>query len=153
MSGSNIAQYGKLSLTYSGQPGQPYRLQLAGKNNVVRDQVHHAQPYGFVSHALPGAEHVTLQLGGDAASSICIVVADRRYVMEVAAGEVALHDDQGQHVHLTRDGIVITSTKGVTVDTPLVTFTGDIEVSGIRFLPHQHGGIVRGGADTDPPKA
>lgn len=152
MSSKNTAQYGKLALTYSGNPGNPYRLQLTGKSGTVRDQVHHAQPYGFTAHALPGAEHVTLQLGGDAASSLCIVVADRRYVMAVAAGEVALHDDQGQTVHITRAGIVITSNKLVTLDTPLVKCTGDVEISGISFLSHVHGGILPGSASTDKPR-
>lgn len=149
---NNTAQYGKLSLTYQGGEGNPYRLQLSGKAKTVRDQVHHAQPYGFTAHANPGAEHVTLQLDADAAQSLCIVVADRRYVMSLAQGEVAIHDDQGQHVHLTRGGIVVKSDQLVTVVTPKTVFTGDIEVAGISFLRHLHPGILRGAAQTDPPQ-
>ncbi|OQX10872.1 MAG: hypothetical protein BWK73_19130 [Thiothrix lacustris] len=146
---NSLITYGKLLLTYVGKP---YTLQVAGNSGTTRDKVHHAQPYGLSAHAQSGAEAVTLQMAGDAASSIVICIADRRYVMELAAGEVALHDDQGQHVHLTREGIMITSDKLVTFDTPLVKCTGDVEISGISFLQHTHPGILPGASSTQPPQ-
>lgn len=120
--------YGKLLLSY---PGKPQQLQVEGNTGTVRDKVQHVQPYGLTVNPLPGAEAVTINMGGDAAQSLCIVVADRRYVMELEQGEVALHDDQGQSVHLTRSGIIITSDKLVRIDSPSVEMSGKINLTGI----------------------
>lgn len=144
----SMIAYGKLLLSY---PGKPQHLQVEGNTGTVRDKVQHTQPYGLSVTPLAGAEAITINMGGDAAQSLCIVVADRRYVMTLAQGEVALHDDQGQHVHITRSGIVITSDKLVTIDTPVVRCTGDVEISGISFLGHVHGGIRAGGGKTATP--
>lgn len=140
--------YGKLLLSY---PGKPQQLQLEGNTGTVRDKVQHVQPYGLSVNPQAGAEAVTINMGGDAAQALCIVVSDRRYVMELAQGEVALHDDQGQSVHLTRSGIIITSDKLVTIDTPVMRCTGDVEISGISFLGHVHGGVRVGGDKTRTP--
>ena len=120
-----LVSYGKLLLSYTGKP---QTLQIEG-NGTVRDKVHHAQPYGFCSRPLEGAETVTLNIAGNAAQSICIVVSDRRYVLDLAEGEVAIHDDQGQKVHLTRDGIVITGSS-VVINSPKVSMSGDINLDG-----------------------
>jgi len=69
--------------------------------------VEHFQPYGFAHHPLPGAEAVVVFPGGDRGHAIVLVVEDRRYRLHVAAGEVALFDDQGQVVHVKRSGIEI----------------------------------------------
>ena len=124
----SLISYGKVLLTY---PGKPQQVQISGNTGTVRDKVHHAQPYGLSARPLAGAEAVTLNIGGDAAQSICILVADRRYVIEaLEEGEVALHDDQGQAIHLTRDGIVIKSDKLVTIDSPKVAMSGEITLNG-----------------------
>jgi phage baseplate assembly protein V len=124
----SLVSYGKLLLTYAGKPQQ---VQVEGNVGTVRDKVHHAQPYGFSSRPLAGAECVTLNMGGNAAQALCILIADRRYVLELAEGEAALHDDQGQAVHLTRDGIVIKSDKKVTIDSPEVEMSGKINLTGV----------------------
>lgn len=78
---------------------------LAGE---VKDSVEHLEPYGYTSHPHAGAEGVAVFPGGDRSHGVVIVVADRRYRMQgLKPGEVALHDDLGQCVHLTREGIVI----------------------------------------------
>lgn len=123
---SSLISYGKLLLSYMGKP---QAIQIEG-SGTVRDKVHHAQPYGFCSRPLAGAEAITLNMGGNAAQSICIVVSDRRYVMELEAGEVALHDDQGQYVSLTREGIIIKSAQQVTIDSPKVAMSGSISLDG-----------------------
>lgn len=65
------------------------------------------QPYGLHSAPLEGATAVQVAVGGDAGSLITILVDDRRYSVTLEAGEVALGDDLGQKVHLTRTGIVV----------------------------------------------
>ncbi len=124
----SLISYGKLLLTH---PGKPQKAQIDGNMGTVRDKVHHAQPYGLSARPLTGAEAVTLNIGGDAAQSICILIADRRYVMDLAEGEVALHDDQGQYVSLTRDGIIIKSAQQVTIDSPKVAMSGQISMTGV----------------------
>lgn len=84
----------------------------------VQDEVEHFQPYGLTAHPLAGAEGVALSVGGLRSHAIVVAVGDRRYRLTgLAAGEVALHDDQGQKVHLTRDGIVISSAQGISMST------------------------------------
>lgn len=71
------------------------------------DRTPYLQPYGLQSAPLEGASAVQVAVGGDAGSLVTILVHDRRYTIALAAGEVALIDDLGQKVHLTRTGIVI----------------------------------------------
>lgn len=75
-----------------------------------------AHHYGFTSVGLApaddktsdAAEIVILFPDGNRSHPIAIVVGDRRYRLKgLKDGEVALYDDQGQKVHLTRDGILI----------------------------------------------
>ncbi|MFV2291099.1 baseplate assembly protein, partial [Escherichia coli] len=45
---------------------------------------------------------------GDRSHGVVVVVADRRYRLKgLRRGEVALYDDQGQSVVLTRSGLVV----------------------------------------------
>lgn len=72
----------------------------------VIDGVERFQNYGVTSHPFPGAEGIALALGGNRNHSVIIAVDDRRYRLTgLALGEVALHDDQGQVVHIKRDGL------------------------------------------------
>lgn len=88
--------------------GEAQALQLELLADEVMEGVERHQDYGLSSVPLPGATAVTLSLGGQRGRSLAIAVGDRRYRLTgLAAGEVALHDDQGQKLHLTRDGIVI----------------------------------------------
>lgn len=83
----------------------------------THDGVEHFEPYGLTAHPKVGAEAIMLAVGGLRSHGLIINVADRRYRLTgLAEGEVAIHDDQAQKVHLTRDGIVIKSDKGVTID-------------------------------------
>ncbi len=64
--------------------------------------------YGLTSVPFPGAEAAYVSVGGVRAHGLVIAVDDRRYRLTgLAAGEVALYDDQGQVVHLTRTGILV----------------------------------------------
>lgn len=102
----NLVSRGTLAAANPGSKMQGLQLRLmAGE---VKDSVEHFEPYGFTSHPSPGAEAVALFLDGDRSHGVVVVVADRRYrLIGLEAGEMAIHDDQGQKVHLTRTGIVI----------------------------------------------
>ena len=104
------------------------------------DGIEHFEAYGLTARPKAGAEHVTLFFGGDRSHGVTIMVADRRYRLKgLAEGEVALYDDLGQKVHLTRSGMVIDggglplmiqNSPHVTADTLKLTVTGDLEVQG-----------------------
>lgn len=80
------------------------------------DQAERVQDYGFASHPHAGAEAVAVFGSGHRNHPLIIAVADRRYRLKaLAAGEVAIHDDLGQVVHLTRDGIEISSPLALTL--------------------------------------
>lgn len=83
-------------------------LQVQLQPDVVRDRVEHFQNYGFTSVPLKGSEGLALAVGASTAHTVVINVDDRRYRLKgLQSGEVALYDDIGHRVHLTRDGIVI----------------------------------------------
>jgi phage baseplate assembly protein V len=74
----------------------------------VRDDLEHVEPYGFTSEPLPEAEAFTLFFDGDRSHGIVFTIADRRYRLKpLKAGEVAIFDDLGQKVHLTREGLEV----------------------------------------------
>lgn len=92
-------------------------LQIRLMADESKSDVEHFEPYGFTSHPKSGAEQVALFPDGDRSHGVVIVVADRRYRLQgLQAGEMAIHDDQGQKVHLTRDGIVIYTPKKCRID-------------------------------------
>lgn len=96
---------------------------------VGEDAVPQPQPYGFISRAKPGAEALLVDLGGSADATIAIMVADRRYVIALAEGEVAMSDDLGQKVHLTRSGVSVTSGAVVNVNAPTINLTATEKVT------------------------
>ncbi|HEX7821037.1 MAG TPA: phage baseplate assembly protein V [Sphingobium sp.] len=108
-------------------------LQVELLDGEVQDGVEHFQNYGFTSVPLAGAEAVVAFVGGLRGHGICIATVDRKVrLTAMQPGEVALHDDQGQKIHLTRDGIVIetdkpiaiTSAEVVTIDAPSIALAG-----------------------------
>lgn len=93
------------------------RLGLDG----IFDHVERFQNYGFTSSPLPGAEIVTARMGADV---VIIATEDRRYrLTTLRPGEVALYTDEGDYVLLSRDGIVLNSRRGITIQ-------GDVTVNG-----------------------
>ena len=88
---------------------------LAGKLGLVQsdaprdDEFQYWQPYGFQARPLAGADAIVVSMGSNADQRIALLVGDRRYTIALEAGEVAIVDDLGQKVHLTRTGIVIDS--------------------------------------------
>lgn len=103
---------------------------LAGQQ---KPGIEHLEAYGFTSRANPGAEAVVLFPDGDRSHAIAVTVSDRRYRMKgLKTGEVALFDDQGQSVTLTRDGIVVDGGGKVIIfkNAPKARFEMDIESTG-----------------------
>lgn len=110
---------------------------LAGEQLQDNELVQH---YGFTSVPLAGAQMIVLPIGGKTAHGIIIAtehIASRLKALK--NGEVAIYDDLGQSVYLTREGIVINgaglpvtvmNTPSVTLDTPTTHMTGNLVVDG-----------------------
>lgn len=113
--------------------GKMQVLQLDLLAGETKDRLEHMEPYGFTSHPKAGAEAAAAFLDGDRSHGIVLVVADRRYRLTgLAEGEVAISDDLGQKVHLTRAGLVINGAGlPMTIqNTPLVTMQTSLKVTG-----------------------
>lgn len=127
----NLFSRGVVSAVNSALKMQTVQIQLL--DGEGKDDVEHFEPYGYTSHPQVGAEQVTGFVEGDRSHGIVLIVADRRYrLVGLAPGEMAIYDDQGQRVHLTRNGIVIMGA-GLPVlitDTPKVRMECDLEATG-----------------------
>lgn len=92
----------------------------------TQDALERFQEYGLAGNPPAGAEAVRLSVHGSPDHSLVIAVEHRRFRMKgLKSGEVALYDDQGQVVHLTRDGIEVKSTKKVTIDSIEINLGGE----------------------------
>ena len=111
---SNMMARGTVTLVNAATKLQSLQLRLlAGE---TKDQVEYLEPYGLTSNPNPGAECLALFLDGDRSHGVVVCVADRRYRLKnLASGEVALYDDQGQSIILLRKGIQLTDKAGSTL--------------------------------------
>lgn len=139
-------------------------LQLGVLAGETVDAVERFQEYGFTSHPFAGSEAAVLFLGGDRSHGIVVAVDDRRYRLKaMAQGEVALYDDQGQVVHLKREGVLIESPHEVKLRAPSIVLDGpvtatstvtaetEVTAAGIALTAHTHGGVEPGGGNTGQP--
>lgn len=121
-------------------------LQLASLSMLAGEQkadIEHFEPYGFTAKAHAGAEAAVAFVGGDRSHGIVISVADRRFrFVGLEDGEAALYDDQGQVVHIKRNGLelhgnnVLISTAGV------LRLDGDkVEIHGRTYLQTDVAGL------------
>lgn len=135
-------------------------LQLGLFADETRDNVERFQQYGFTSVPLAGAEAIVACLGGNRSHMVALSVDDRRYRKKnLAAGEVALYTDEGDYIHFKRGRLieivggmkvkvtapeveVVADTK-VTVMSPLVTMSGELQVTG--KITGQGGLAISGG--------
>lgn len=134
---ANILARGTVLLVNAALKMQSLQIRLMA-NEPISD-IEHFEPYGYTSRAKKGAEAIAVFFDGDRSHGVVLCVADRRYrIKGLEEGEVALYDDQGQSVILKRDGIVIngggkpvlvTDTPAITLDAPMVTVTGNLQVN------------------------
>lgn len=113
------------------------------------------------------AEVVLVFPTGARSHPIALMVGDRRYRLKgLQNGEVALHDDQGQKVHITRAGIEVSVPEGKTVKHTaggvsmtlskdgLDVVNGYIKHNGRRIdATHVHTGVQPGSGNTGEPLA
>ena len=121
---------------------------LAGETFSNREFFQH---YGLTSRPLEGAECILIREGNHV---VVVASDDRRYRISLEDGEVALYDDQGQKVHMKRDGLMdivctgtltanvtdeivancslvtVNASTKVSLNTPLVECSTDVAIGG-----------------------
>jgi len=103
-------------------------------NNIDR-----VEPYGLSYRPKQGSRAYLFFPSGDRSYGFALVIGDKRYQMDLQEGEVALHDDEGNHVHIQRGGIIeVKAATKIIADSPLFEATGDVVIAGISFLQHTH---------------
>lgn len=157
---------------------QSMKLDLLSEE--VQEDVERFQEYGFTSVPFPGAEAVSVFVGGNRDHGIVIAVDDRRYRLKaLEPGEVALYTDEGDKIHLKRNNTieVLTTNLVVTcqeadvvaetmavIDSPLVDIISDEvnigdgalekvlkgETFQATFNAHTH--VGNAGVSTSPPQ-
>jgi phage gp45-like len=111
------------------------KVQARVLSNEVLPNIDRIEPYGFSYRPKPGCQTYLLFPAGDRSYGVAIVIGDKKYNMRLKEGEVALHDDEGNHVHLKRGGnIEVNAAAAVTIkagtkariEAPILEVTGDI---------------------------
>ncbi len=145
------------SISARPQETKLQQLDLEALAGEPIDGAEHMEPYGFTARPHAGAEAVVVFVGGNRSHPLVVAVADRRYRLQgLVDGELALYDDLGQKVHLTRSGIVVTAPTitlaGHVVVTDGLTVTGGITDGGVEVgATHTHGGVTPGTGNTGTP--
>ena len=135
---ANLLARGVVVMSDSSKKMQALQIRLLDGDEA--DGVEHFEAYGLTARPRSGAECVALSLCGGRSHMLAIAVADRRYRLTgLQEGEVALYDDQGQKVHLTRNGIVISTTKKCRIEAQDIelhasnSYSWDVAGYGERF--------------------
>ncbi|MCL2160701.1 MAG: phage baseplate assembly protein [Betaproteobacteria bacterium] len=93
----------------------------------VLPNIDRVEPYGFSYYPKAGAQTYLLFPSGDRSHGIAIVIGDKQYNMALKEGEVALHDDEGNYVHIQRDGnIEINAATKITLKAPEIVLDGQV---------------------------
>lgn len=107
------------------------KVQVSVLDGEPLNNINRVEPYGVSTRPLPGCQTYLLFPSGDRSYGVAIVIGDKRYQMDLVAGEVALHDDEENWVHIKRGGTIeVKAATKVIADTPLFETTGDAKIGG-----------------------
>lgn len=127
--------------------GAVQMLQIRLSADEVRDNTPRLAEYGFTSHPPVGADAIVIFIGGDRSNGAVIATGHQASRLKsLQPGEVAIYDNLGQSVWLTRNGIVIdgnglpltinntptitmNAATQITFNTPLAYFSGKIHAA------------------------
>ena len=138
---------GRGRVSFVDDSGPVQMMQVKINDLETGDQRPRLAEYGFSSFPHPGCDVILVFTGGNRSNGAVIGTGDQRYRLHLVEGEVAISDDLGQKVHLTRSGIVIdggglpitiqdtpsltvNATTEVLLNTPLLKVAGDIVATG-----------------------
>jgi phage baseplate assembly protein V len=143
--------------------GTQQKMRLKGVSGEELREVVRIQPYGFTSHPPAGSEGLLMNLGGRSDRAVVIGVEHPQSRPKgLGAGSQAIYDQHGNIVSLvqgkanfkhTTEIVLEAGGTTLTINAAGVTITGArVEHDGKNIgKTHTHSGIVRGGANTDPP--
>lgn len=95
------------------------------------DNINRVEPYGFSYRPKPGCQTYLVFPHGDRSYGVALIIGDKRYQMDLVEGEVGLHDDEGNWVHIKRGGTIeVKASTEVIADTPMFRTTADAQVGG-----------------------
>jgi phage gp45-like len=156
----SLCGFGRITATTALTGKGLRRAQVRIDDAEIRDETPMVGLYGVASRPLPGADAIMIFLAGDRSKSIIIATNDRRVQIDLAEGEVALHTDEGDHIHFKRGGLVsLRASTRLDIDTPLITSTGRIEAAGdvkagsVSLQNHSNTGVQAGSSLSGPPQA
>jgi phage baseplate assembly protein V len=127
---------GRGRITFGDDSGNVQRLQVRLNADQINDDMPRLAEFGFTSMPPNGSDVVVVFIAGDRSTGAVVATGHQTSRLKnLKSGEVAIYDDQGQSVYLTRGGIVIngaglpltiTNTPEVRMETSL-NVTGDIK--------------------------
>lgn len=116
------------------RPGKNQRLQLSVLHDEVRDNIEHAESYGYAAYPLAGATAVMLAVGGNRDHSVVTSVSDPRYRPDdLEPGEVRVYSYQGECIRLLPSReikIQAQNTVSIESETAVVLKAPDIQLQG-----------------------
>lgn len=135
-------------------------LKIEVYKDDVRDGVEHVEPYGYTARPLADGECIVVHVAGDRSHPIAISTPDRRHrPTDLAAGEVAIYDDQGQTVRIYRDRVEVSAAK-IVIDSGTVEIgDGTLEAAVLGDTlktwldTHTHTGVTPGSGASGVPAA
>ena len=129
---------GRVTVVDDSGPVQMLQVQLGA--DEVKDKTPRLAQYGLTSSPPVGSDCMVVFLGGERSNGVAIATGHQASRLKgLKAGEVALYDDLGQEVRISRSGITIrgaglpvtiTGAPLITLDAPAVHCTGTLTVDG-----------------------
>lgn len=113
------------------------RLQVKMSSGELLDLVRSILPYGFTHFPHKESEGLFVSPGGNSGHMIAVSIGGREYRLKsLKEGEVALFDDIGQVVHLTRTGIIVGSPQNIYLKTDgILRLEGEgVEIHGRSYI-------------------
>jgi phage gp45-like len=107
------------------------KIQVSILDGEIADNVDRVEPYGFSYRPKKGCRAYMLFPSGDRTRGFALIVGDKRYQMDLAEGEVAVHDDAGNYMHMQHGGTIkVKASTKVLADTPMFETTQDCKIGG-----------------------
>lgn len=107
------------------------KVQVRVLSDEPLNNINRVEPYGFSYRPKPGCQTYLLFPAGDRSYGVAIVIGDKRYQMDLVEGEVAIHDDEENWVHIKRGGTIhVKAATEVFAETPLFKTSADAEIGG-----------------------
>lgn len=118
------------------------------------------QQYGVASSPPVGTDVMVINVAGDSANG-CVVASNHQSSRPrgMTAGEVRIYNDAGTYIRVRGGEVTIVAATQVTMQTPKLAVSGDIEAAGdvhagtVSLRQHRHQGTQPGSGQSGTPAA